>query len=151
MVKEQGAAIGSHDKKIKKQDDQLESTHVQLSVMNIKQTNVASRVSYAIGELSYLSRDQKNSSQQLKETQENLASIHEVEKQLTDQVVQLAEHVTISEEETSRQVAGLGKQVNSLQLLMQETPSKSSKPFIVFIQLYAYMLIKNVGPSFLHT
>jgi len=141
VVKEQGAAISSHEKKIKRQGDQLESANVQLSVMNVKQTNVASRVSYAIKEISCLSRDQKSSSQQLKETQENLASVHEVEKQLTDQVAQLAEHVTISGEKTSRQVADLGMQVSSMQLLMQETSSKLNLSYVLFIYIYIYIYI----------
>ena len=123
MIKEQASKVNGHEKMLSKHNHELQSTHNQLSVMKVKQTNVASRVTYAIQEITQLSQDQKKSSQQLRETQEHMSYITDAEKQLTEQFSELTRHLSITEEETYKQVSDLERQVSSMQQQLQETTS----------------------------
>lgn len=120
-LKQQAKAGNDHEKVLNKHEQDLQSTHYQLSVMKVKETNEACRVSYAIKEITSLSRDQKKSSQQLKEC---LSQVTHAEKQLNEQVSQLTKHVATTEQETYKQVSDLENQINSMQQQLKETTSK---------------------------
>lgn len=117
-IKEQAKIIDGHDKLLDKHN------HDQLSVMKVKETNVASSVSYAIKEIGVLSQDQKRSSQQLKETQECVSHIANTGRQLNEQVTKLTKHLSVTEEKRDKQVNDLVKQISSMQQQLQETTSE---------------------------
>ena len=81
---------------------------------------MASRVSYAIQEITQLSQSQRKTSRQVKQTQENMTMI-------SDEVVrtkEIVQQISVTDEETVKQGVLLEKQVNTLQTQLQETRSK---------------------------
>ena len=120
-IKEQAKTVNDHERVLSKHKHELQSTQNLLSAMKVKQTNEASRVSYAVKEITSLSQDQKKSSQQMKEA---ISQFSYTGKQLTDQVSELSKHLVITGEETSKQVSDLEKQISSMQQQLQETTSR---------------------------
>lgn len=120
-IKEQAKTVYDHENVLSKHKHELQTTQNLLSVMKVKQTNDASRVSYAIKEITSLSQDQKKSSQQMKES---ISQVSYAGKQLTEQVTELTKHLVIAEEETYKQVSDLEKQISSMQQQLQETTSR---------------------------
>lgn len=100
----------------------------QMAVLKTKQTNMASRISYTMEEVTQLSHCQKKTNEQVKQAQENITKITDVERQLSDELgrtKEIVKQMSLTEEETVIQVDLLQKHLTTLQILLQETKSKT--------------------------
>lgn len=100
----------------------------QMSVLNTKQTNMASRISYTMEEITQLSQCQKKTNEQVKQAQESITVITDVERQLSSELgrtKEIVKQMSLTEEETVKQVDLLQKYVTTLQTQLQETKSET--------------------------
>ena len=84
----------------------------QIAVLNTKQTNTASRMSYTVEKITQLSQSQKKTNEQVKHAQE---SITDVEQQLSDELGRTKETV------------------KQMQIELQETKSETLNAIVAYI------------------
>ena len=121
---EQRKCLESHTQELQKNDSKLQSAETQSLVMKTKQRNVSERVSYAVHEINELSKSQRKTNEELKQTQEVM---HESERQLLDEVnktKEIVQQMSSKEKETLKQITLLETYVSTMQKQLQEAASK---------------------------
>ena len=123
-IEEQRRSLDHHTQELNKHEEKLEKT---ISVMTTKQTNVASRVSYALQEITHLSKDHKRTDENVKQVENRISVISEAERQLSDEVVKtkgIIQQMSVTEEDRVKHVALLEHSISSIEEKLQEFKSK---------------------------